>query len=426
MILAGWILAVLILASLPLCVRKPWIGMLIFVGLCTATPQHLTAGFAYDFPFAKLVALAILLGLPFTKERSPLPRTPEVYLVTGFWILCVLSTFFAAIQPERAMAAIARVSKIFLMAGVTLVLFRDRRKLRLLLIVIAGSIGFYGVKGGILTIATRGREIIWGPPESILADSNTLAFALAMVMPLFVYLRYDEERAWVRHAWLVVFGLSILAVLGTYSRGGMIVLLPILAMLVLLTFKGDRAVTAVALGALALAVFSPPKWQARVSTVVTKMAAQKDSSTNQRANSAYVAARLGLDHPLLGAGFEPFSPEVYGHYIPGYSDYHNAHNHYLQVFAEHGAIALGLFVALLGTVIARLQQTFRAARGDPAQAWVRSNARALQIAMVAYALGGFLLNRPYFEPFYQLVAAAVILSELQRDLARGRTAAITR
>lgn len=410
--LAGLLLALLIFASLPLCVWKPWIGMLIFLWLCILTPQHLVSGFAYHFRFALVVAIAILLGLPFTRDRSPLPRTAEVYLIGALWFVFVLSTSFTAIQPERASAAIVRVSKIFLMVGVTLVLFRDRRKLRLLLLVVAGSIGVLGFAGGLFALVTRGQETLWGPPESILADSNTLAFALTMALPFFVFLRYDAERAWARHLLLAVFGLSIVAVLATYSRGGMIVLLVTLGLIAIRTFKGDRVVVAVAAIALSTTLLTPPRWQRRVLTVT---ALSQDDSANQRARSAYVAMRLGLDHPLLGVGFEPFSPDVYEHYIPGYSDYHNAHNHYLQLLAEHGFTGALLFLALLASMLAHLQRIKREARGDPGQRWIHHCASALEISLAAYALGGVFLNRPYFEPFYQLVAATVLLGELQRD-----------
>lgn len=424
MTLAGLLLALLIFAVLPLCVWRPWIGMLLFLWLCFMTPQHLTTGFAYDFPFARLVAVAILLGVPFVNDRTPLPRTAEVYLIGALWCVCLFSTLFTAIQPDRASDAFIRVSKVFLMTGVTLTLFRDRRRLRLLLLVIAGSVAIYGVAGGLYALVTLGREVVWGPPESILSDSNTLAFALALVLPLLVFLRYDEERPWVRHVLLAAFGLSIVAVLATYSRGGMMVLLAVLGCISLTTFRRDRAVVVVAVAALALATVAPPKWQKRVQTIG---ALTQNKSANKRARSAYVALRLGMDHPFLGVGFEPFSPDVYQRYIPGYSDYHNAHNHYLQLLAEHGVTGMLLFVALLASVMRRLQRTIIRARGDPAQRWVQDYAYALAIGMAAYALAGIFLDRPYFEPFYQLVAAAVLLEALQTDYAEGRrrTAAYT-
>ncbi len=71
----------------------------------------------------------------------------------------------------------------------------------------------------------------------------------------------------------------------------------------------------------------------------------------------------------------------------------------------------------------RLVRTIVAARDDPNQRWVQDYATALAIGMASYIASGVFLNRPYFEPFYQLVAAAVLLGEWQRDYITDRRAA---
>src|SRR5215510_3360567 len=117
-----------------------WIG--------TMTPHKLTWGFAYNSPIAQWVAIALLAGFAFTSDRKPLPRTRETSMLFGLWGIFTLTTVFA-IAPDMAWIQWERVSKIFLITWITLLLFQDRSRIRYLILVIAGSIGFFGVKGGI-------------------------------------------------------------------------------------------------------------------------------------------------------------------------------------------------------------------------------------------------------------------------------------
>src|SRR6185503_5158525 len=94
------LLTVLIVATLPVCALRPWIGMLVFAWLGYMNPHRLLDGFAYDMPYSKMVAVATLGGLLVTRERYPLPRTREVYLLAALWVMFVCSTVFAALQPE--------------------------------------------------------------------------------------------------------------------------------------------------------------------------------------------------------------------------------------------------------------------------------------------------------------------------------------
>ena len=48
--------------------------------------------------------------------------------------------------------------------------------------VMALSIGFFGVKGGIFTVVGGGENMVWGPPGSFIEGNNELALALIMVL----------------------------------------------------------------------------------------------------------------------------------------------------------------------------------------------------------------------------------------------------
>ena len=365
-------------------------------------------------PYAKMVAVATLAGLLVTRERYPLPRTREVYLLAALWVMFVCSTVFAALQPEVAREKLAEISKILVMTAATIMLFQDRRKLHLLLLVIALSVGYYGVTGALWSLYTGFAERLYGPAKSALGDNNALGFTLTMVLPIMVLVRRQATNPWIRGGLLAVFALSIVALFATYSRGAFIGLCLSMPLTLALTWRKDVPVL-VATAAACLVIYAAPRqWVERMQTI-TPTAYRDDSSGSKRMKSWYVALRLGLDHPILGAGFRPFEPDVYEKYMPGYWDNHDAHNHYLQVFAEHGFPGLLLFLALLVSLFLTLLRTVRATRGDPERQWISDAAQFIGVSLVAYVVGGVFLNMPYFDLFYQLVAVVVILQQAAQN-----------
>src|SRR5687768_2934324 len=152
---------VVIVGSLPFCFLRPWIGVLVWSWIGYMNPHRLTWGFAHDLPFAQMVAIATLCGLIVTKEKYPLPGVREVYLLVLFFLIMSLSTLFAY-YPVDAWDQFDKVWKIFLMTFITVILFQDPKKVRALIWVIALSIGFYGLKGGIWVLRTGGAHNVQG------------------------------------------------------------------------------------------------------------------------------------------------------------------------------------------------------------------------------------------------------------------------
>ncbi|MCX7901668.1 MAG: DUF5935 domain-containing protein, partial [Burkholderiaceae bacterium] len=71
-----------------------------------------------------------------------------------------------------------RVLKIQLFTFVALLVLYKREHAIWLIATVTLSVGFYGVKGGLFTLATGGGYLIWGPRESFIADNNALALAV--------------------------------------------------------------------------------------------------------------------------------------------------------------------------------------------------------------------------------------------------------
>ena len=67
------LVALLIFGSLPLIVVKPHVGVLVWSWIGYMNPHRLTWGFAYDFPFAMVVALVTIAAWLFSREPKTVP-----------------------------------------------------------------------------------------------------------------------------------------------------------------------------------------------------------------------------------------------------------------------------------------------------------------------------------------------------------------
>ena len=108
------ILAVFLFGSIPFILRRPAVGVFLWVWVSIMAPHRLTFGFAHDFAFAQLIAISTLIGMLFSGEPKRLPVTP-VTLVLFVLLLWMNVTTFFALEPDLALPMWERVMKIQLM-----------------------------------------------------------------------------------------------------------------------------------------------------------------------------------------------------------------------------------------------------------------------------------------------------------------------
>ncbi|HEY7728610.1 MAG TPA: putative O-glycosylation ligase, exosortase A system-associated [Candidatus Eisenbacteria bacterium] len=411
------LLSAILVASVPVCFRRPWIGVLIYSWIGYMNPHKLTWGVAYSFPWAFLAILATTAGLAFTRDRKPVPITRETVLLVLLWVVFLLSTATSAFYPEDAWPQFEKVSKILFGTFITLVVLQDLGRVRLLLWVIALSLGFYGLKGGLFAIATRGQYQVLGPANTFIAGNTEIGLALNMVLPFLWILRRELKRRWLRLAMTAVFFLSVIASLITYSRGALLGLLAVVLLLVVKNRGRWIAIPLLTIGVTVSAAVLPDSWTQRMETIADY---QEDGSAMGRINAWRLSWHIASDRPLLGAGFQPFTERTYARYLPEVlTSSTDAHNIFFQVLAEHGFVGLGVFAALVGSTMLTLGRVQRRARRNPALQRLADYAQIIEASMVGYVVSGFFLSRSYFDLFYSLVAITILLSALLRAAERA-------
>ena len=405
----------IVVASLPVAVARPFAGVVVWTWLGFMNPHQLTWGFARTLELSLLVAGATLLGLVFTDERRRVPLVRETYLLAAFWALTAVSSFFGYYQ-EDAWGAFRQFTKILLMLFVTIMLGQTRERLRVLLIVAALSIGFWGFKGGLWVLITGGEEG-WalGPDGSFIGDNNGLALALDMTLPLLFFLAL-EERGWLQRLLAATCALSAVTIPFTYSRGGFLGLVVVLAMSLARTRWKWAVLPAGAMAAMLAISFLPLRWIDRMGTITTYA---EDGSAMSRLNAWRIGWGLALDNPFVGGGFVVFPhAEVWLKYVPEWNygtTAFNAHSIYFQVLGEHGFTGLGLFIALLACTLLSLRAIRRQARGLSDGAWLVNYASMVQISVAAFMVAGAFYNLAYFDLLYFFVAVTIILKQLVAD-----------
>jgi putative inorganic carbon (HCO3(-)) transporter len=398
-------ISLIIFGSLPFILLRPWIGVLMFAWLSLMTPYRFAFGFAYSFPFAAIVAAVTLLGLVVTKDEVRFEPNAVIWLLILLpaWT-CV--TYLFALEPAAATPRWIEVLKVFLFVLVSAMVLRTRKHIDWMIWVIVISVGYYGAKGGAFTLLTGGGGRVYGPPgDSFLSDNNAISVALIMVIPLMYYLRGESKSTWIRHGLLAAMVLSGIAVLGTYSRGG---LLAVCAMLMFLWFKSRRkvlfALLLIPLVPLAVTVM-PERWFDRMDTISTY---EQDASAMGRINAWKTAINIANDRPLVGGGFELYSDATFAKYAPDPEDLHSAHSVYFQMLGEHGYVGLLIYLCLGFAAWRTARRTIAIARTKPEYAWAGHLARAFQVSLVGYAVGGAFVNIGYWDLIYYEIVIVVV------------------
>lgn len=387
--------------------KHPHYGIYLWDWLSYMNPHKLTWGFAQTMPFAYITAIVTLVAYLFSKEPKRIPWTPEIVLLFLFLVWVTFTSFFAFF-PQLVWDQWDKVWKILFMTLVTAMLMTNRQRLVGMVWMLALSLGFYGIKGGVFTIAHGGVYRVQGPEDTFIAGNNEIGLALIMTVPLIRYLHLHEKRLWLKFGLAGAMVLTGLAAIGTQSRGA---LLAAATMGFFLWIKSrQKFATAIyLLMAVGLvAAIMPQEWYDRVSTIKTY---EQDDSALGRINAWHTAFNVAKDR-FTGGGFETFQPRTFREYAPDPNNVHDVHSIYFEVLGEQGFIGFGIWL-LIGLFAWRTgNMVIRACKNDPERKWASDLAAMTQVSMVGYATGGAFLGLAYFDYYYHLVIILVLTYQI--------------
>ncbi len=404
------LLAPIILALCIGALRRPWIGVMGWTWISLMNPHALSWHLNY-FPVAAVVAVSTLLGLLFTKDRRDFSITAETGLLIAFmcWICVTLAFSF---NLEGSFPMWKRVMKIDFMVLVSVVLLYSRKHLITFTWVVVASIGFYGVKGGLFTLATGGEYRVWGPTSTFIEGNNELALALIVITPLLHFLQRQVVSRLGKLAITAAIVLCIAAAVGSHSRGALVALVGMGGALWWYGGRKFSILVGIVLIVGAGLSFMPEHWFSRMDTIANY---QEDASAMGRINAWWMAWNLASDR-FFGGGFDIYNLDQFYLYAPNPLAVHAAHSIYFQILGEHGFFGLILFL-LLWFVVWRSAGRLRVnGRSRPDTQWVSDLGAMCQVSLIGYATGGAFLSLAYFDLPYNILIMIVVA---RRWLDRG-------
>jgi len=392
---------------IPFIFKRPVVGALAYAVVSLMNPHRLSYGAAYSFQFAMLICVITLVSVALSREQRKIPLSSPVVML-GLLCLWMIVTFLFALDPDRALVVGDRVYKIMLMVFITILTVRTKRDVQALALVVAVSLGFWGIKGGAATILSGGRSGVLGPAESFISDNNTIALALLVTVPLLVYHINQARTRWGK--WIAIGAalLTVVATIGSYSRGALVGCAAMTLFLWLKSTSKLKTGIVILLLAPMLVLSMPEEWLGRMHTIDNY---EEDRSAQGRLNAWGFALNVANQFPL-GGGPGVFSPEMFSKYAPHPETYHVAHSIYFQMLGEHGWFGLALFLAMHGFTWRTATRVIRHCKDKPDLVWAGMLARMCQVSQIGYLVAGAFLTLAYYDLAYYIIAIVVTLDKV--------------
>src|SRR5499433_3812353 len=252
-----------------------------------------------------------------------------------------------------------------------------------------------------------GTQRIVGYEAELTSNPNDLALTLNLIIPLILALLWITRRPLRRAILLAVLGLDIAGVILSFSRGGFITLVVILAITSARLLRSRRRAWGIAL----LTVFFvclpllPGSYWHRMATI-TEIESDETGSAQARRENTLGAVRWVLAHPIVGAGLGEnmlaLNEEVG-------STWRDVHNVYLQYAVDLGLPGLALFLALFWTCFTAATAARSAVGPSRGARDLTQFAQAIRLSLIAFGVAGFFHPVAYHFYFYYLAGLASAL-----------------
>lgn len=418
-----YVLLAFVLGLVPFILWRAWLGVIAWTWIGLMNP-HLYTWTLNRFPFAQVIAIAFLLSWVIARDKRSIPLAPEIVL------LCLLTAYITLKTPFAFYTDVAwhmweRFIKIVFIALLIPTLIYTPKRVRWFLWTILFSLGvFFGVKGGLFSIATMGQSRVQGPEPSFIGGNTHLGVALLMVLPMYVAFMRDSEKQWIKRVSALGFWLTFLAVVFTYSRGAWLGLIAVGSLLYMQSKRKLLIATVlvpITLAGVVGVAFLPDKLLDRANTITTDTETM-DTSALARLQAWSVATNIALTYPL-GAGYTvdamPFAEWIRYSDIehPGLFKVQAAHSIYFQMLGDHGFVGLALFLVMIGASYLTLKRVRLMAQGQVQHAWLGHYANALQVGLVGYLVSGAFVSMGSFDLLYTFVVLSAILRREARERA---------
>ena len=421
----------LLIAALPIVLTRPFFGLCAYYVVSLLQPKFLA--WQSSFPDAMLVGIPMVIGAVAIGVRrmtwvprverggvsSLRERAIRSPLLEPSWLLGACALLLAYISINRLLAPYPLANnaeqyrslcKVLLVVALLTGLASDYRRFRIMYFVVAMSVAFWAIKGG-LKVILLGPHQVYGRTY----DNNLFALTSVMTLPMVFYFALSVKHAKWRAALFVCVALMCLAIIGSRSRAGFVAFAVVLMMMAWNSRYRWRTMFAVFIFMIVAAALSGTEIRDRLHSIVEY---RQDRSARSRFLTWDIALQILRESPIVGIGFQNF--EAAKDALVGGRK--AAHNIYLQNLAELGIVGHPLWLLVLFGSLGTAYLFMRWSRRLPLDMrWAYYWSRGLVLGLVAFCIHGVFHNEEYLELMFVMVGLIIALQvATRRELDRRR------
>jgi len=404
--------------------KRPFIGL----GLCIWTalffPNGWLYGIAASIRYNLLFAGVTVASYAILKNKPKFKLTTTGGLILLFFAWTTLSTLMGIGYADRAWDFWNRFLKVIALFLFVLTIVENKLHVDFFLWCTVLSVGFFADLEALKYLLSGGGHMIEGMSGHVLGDRNELSIAFVMILPMCAYLlqEYGKRSKVVSAALLGTMALIVVAVIGTQSRGGFIVLVALGAYYYLKSERKGLLTVLLVILVVGVSQVVTDQWVARIQSVD---AAGQDASFMGRVVAWKLSFILAYHNPFFGGGFKAletfpvwhmlsqefnsFSWFYTGDHFPDQDRVRAAHSVYFQVLGDHGFAGLAIYLSFLIGAFQKARKVVRVARQHKLPQWLPRLATTLQLTMFAFCLGGSSLSFAYFDLTFAVIGLLIVL-----------------
>jgi probable O-glycosylation ligase (exosortase A-associated) len=349
--------------------------------------------------------LSLMAGLLLLVPSILTARFPNVthplsimsWLFMGAVVVAQLTTPVIVLNWEY----VDQFVRLLVVSLLAVTLLDTKQRLSHFIAMIGASIGFYSAKGGVAALMGSGVRFVDG--IGAFPDNNDYAMAVNMAIPFMavsaatLQVPFPGIR-YIRKAFIVAIPLSVITIIGTSSRGGLVAMAALAVVVALLQKRRFLWLGGMVLAGVLTYNFAPmPEgYLERMNTMRTY---EQDNETSAlgRLHFWEVATIMARENPL-GIGLRYYNL-AYDQYDPLHGYYGRSravHSSHFQVLAETGYLGMLLWVGLFAVAFGIcLRIRFSVGRltglSDEDRRFYTLMSTALAASMFAFVVGGTFL-----------------------------------
>lgn len=316
-------------------------------------------------------------------------------------------------------------TRLLVVSTLMITLVKTREQLSQLVAVMAGSFAFFSAKAGLTSLLGGGVQFAAGQAGAFV-DNNGYALAVNMAMPMMAASAATFQAPlpgidkW-RKAFLFAIPLSVLTVIATMSRAGLLALGTLAIVTALLQRRPVLWLTGMIVGGgLLFAVAPKPEGYIERMQTITTYEEVGEGSALGRLHFWTVALNMVKANPM-GVGMRAYDTayDDYDFSAGAYGRGRSVHNSHLQVLAEEGYAGFALWIIAFGYAGWICMRTrFGAAKlpglSDEDRRYYMSLSTAFAASMAAFIVGGTFIAAANNELTWMTFGAVATLDRIYR------------